>query len=176
MAKKRKYHHDGYLAKILEIEQSKELIPLAVKALKTRAKEFEAIACRGMSGALIASVLAYELKKPLIIVRKDKDNTHSCYSVEGIENASTYLIVDDFVSSGETANAILEKVSEFSPNAKCIGVFEYNRIYEDRLKLKKYPFKIRLRNKDDREVTSWWNEHELNTFTDNHYSIDMIAS
>lgn len=90
--------------------------------------EFDAIAFRGMSGALVAPLLAYELGKTLIMVRKPKsgpNDHHSMHNVEGDRDARRYLIVDDFRCSGDTIRAILGGISIFAPDARCMGVMFY---------------------------------------------------
>lgn len=86
-----------------------------------RGKEFDAIAFRGMSGATIAPSVALALNKSLIMVRKPKDGSHSDMRVEGDRTARTYVIIDDFQSTGETVRAIVEDVHNWSPDMLCIG-------------------------------------------------------
>lgn len=89
---------------------------------------FDAIAFRGVSGALVAPLLAYTMDKPLIVVRKPQavESRHAQLEVEGDCNAQRYLIVDDFCSTGKTVAAILEGVYEFAAQARCIGGLFYD--------------------------------------------------
>jgi hypothetical protein len=79
---------------------------------------------------------------PLIVVRKTI--SHDSFMVFGMENATKYIIVDDFVSSGETVRRIHGWVSNFSNgkyNKACglgndtgqepelLAVFTYDRDY-----------------------------------------------
>ena len=80
---------------------------------------FDAIAFRGLSGALIAPILASRLDKTLIAVRKHKtcekcgnSTAHSYRTVEGNLGANRYIIVDDFVSSGVTVRTIIKSIAE----------------------------------------------------------------
>jgi len=103
-------------------------------------QQFDAIAFRGMSGAMVAPVLAYSLHKSVIMVRKPKMMTqehHSPLTVEGDKDAGRYLIVDDFRCSGETVRAILEEIRDFAPEARCMGALFYHSFmsYGDQLKL-----------------------------------------
>lgn len=91
----------------------KKLIRYISKTLKQSKLEFDTIAVRGMSGALIGPILAYVLNKHLIVIRKDGENTHSSYKVEGNVNARKVLIVDDFVSTGETVQEIIDKIETY---------------------------------------------------------------
>jgi len=87
--------------------------------------DFDAIAFRGLSGALLAPTVAMYMGKTLLAVRKTTDDCHSGRIVEGDYNARRFVILDDFVSSGETVRRILEDVSKALPNASCLGVCEY---------------------------------------------------
>jgi adenine/guanine phosphoribosyltransferase-like PRPP-binding protein len=95
-------------------------INLAKKALA--AYDFDSIAFRGMSGALIAPSVALALNKQLLMVRKPHDDSHSTMKVEGYRSTKRYVILDDFVSSGATANTIKARIEEFAPSAECLGV------------------------------------------------------
>lgn len=127
----------SYLHSALEPQRVKKFVAAAAKLL--RPMSFEAIAFRGMSGALVAPILAYSLQKSLIMVRKPEDfhSSHSSSRVEGDINAGNYLIVDDQVATGRTVRTILEDVEVFAPEAKCIGILLYNNFlqYGDELKL-----------------------------------------
>jgi len=91
--------------------------------------KFDAIVFRGMSGALVAPIVAYLLKKPVVLVRKDK-NTHSTYWVEGLHEVNRYIVIDDLICTGKTMNEILTKMSErhaasFKTPHECVGIFLY---------------------------------------------------
>lgn len=88
--------------------------------------DFNAIAFRGISGALVAPILAFTMKKHIIAVRKVADGTHSAAFVEGVLSFNTkYLIVDDFSSSGETVRAIRNSIFSVEPRAVCVGLYFY---------------------------------------------------
>ena len=54
-----------------------------VAGIKESGIECDAIAFRGMSGALVGPMVALELGKEFIMVRKRNANSHSSYMVEG---------------------------------------------------------------------------------------------
>ena len=87
--------------------------------------KFDAIAFRGMSGALIAPAVAAKLRKNLIMVRKT-DGSHSGYDMEGETNVANYIIVDDLIASGATVDAIIQKINSKrqidKPEPKCIAI------------------------------------------------------
>lgn len=90
--------------------------------------DIDAIAVRGMSGAIIGGAIAHALSIPIILVRKDKhseETHHSCMHVEGPLNWSPlarYVIVDDFASSGNTLRRIQDAIGH---RAELIGAYLY---------------------------------------------------
>jgi len=115
-----------YLQDLFSARRLRRSIELAAKALSTL--QFDAIAFRGMSGALIASALSYRIGKPLIMVRKHEITSHSMGRVEGYKHAKTYVVVDDFISSGATVKEIQREIAYYFPEARCLGVLEFNRL------------------------------------------------
>lgn len=107
-----------YIRRVLRHDSVAKLLPLCVRVLKTF--EFDAIAFRGVSGALLGAPLSYLTGKPMIVVRKPSESSHAVLTVEGDRGARTYVIVDDFIESGRTARIIREEIEKFS-GARCIG-------------------------------------------------------
>ena len=123
------YSHSGYLDQILQTDRLRETSKKA--ALILAGLDFDAIAFSGMSGALIAPVLALALNKTLIMVRKFRDNSHSVSQrhgalVEGDFGAQRYVIVDDLTSSGRTARYIRDQIKAHAPSAVYIGLLAVN--------------------------------------------------
>ena len=73
---------------------------------------FEAIAFTGISGAAFAFPLAYLLSKSLICIRKANSSTHCSLSIEGHVDCTSYIIVDDFISTGATINLITTSIEK----------------------------------------------------------------
>ena len=75
---------------------------------------FDIIACRGVSGLLFSSLLAYKMRKGLAVVRKREHTSHSCCKVEGHlpTQGEKWIIVDDFISSGSTVAEIITKLGK----------------------------------------------------------------
>jgi adenine/guanine phosphoribosyltransferase-like PRPP-binding protein len=119
------YSHMSYLEKSIRTANLRITIRELAAALKGH--QFDAIAFRGMSGALVAPSLALRLNKTLLMVRKDKE-THSYYQVEGDWAARRYVIVDDLIDSGETVATIFEQIRGFASEAICIGIVRYCKI------------------------------------------------
>lgn len=106
----------------------RKAVAVSVKFLKT--KNFDAIAFRGLSGALFAPILAMRLNKTLLAVRKGEDS-HSSQMVEGDFGAKRYIIVDDFIAGGSTVYNIMKEIHSEVKHAECVGFFGYNRAWED---------------------------------------------
>ena len=79
-------------------------------ALKKKLK-FDAIVFRGNSGAAIAFPVSVATGIPVVLVRKE--GSHGS-KVEGSCSVSKYLILDDFISSGETMKKILGEMAKWS--------------------------------------------------------------
>ena len=90
---------------------------------------YDAIAFRGTSGAAVAFPLSVDLGKPLLHVRKK--GCHCREKVEGQVDAKTYVVIDDFVSSGATLREIKKQINLVhkrykEPLPKCVAVVLYN--------------------------------------------------
>ena len=118
-----------YLMEAFKGKERREMVARAKKILKNL--DFDAIAFRGFSGAIMAPAIADSLKKEIILIRKPSDrqnqNSHADQMVEGYMGEFNYIIVDDFVSSGHTVDQIIEGMQRFSPEAKCVGIYLYRR-------------------------------------------------
>ena len=91
--------------------------------LRPMAHTFDSIVCCGTSGLLVAPQIAEILDKHIVVVRKDQ----KCYSdffVEGVA-PNRYIIVDDFICTGNTIRYIMDSISEDSPSSRCYGVYCY---------------------------------------------------
>ena len=115
----------SYTCNVFNVEKLQSIINEAVDRLKDL--HFEAIAFRGNSGALFAAPLSLALKKPMIMVRKTGVSDHGQFKVEGRIHARSYIIVDDFVDSGDTIRAIhrdIEEINcEYEP--ECVAILTY---------------------------------------------------
>jgi adenine/guanine phosphoribosyltransferase-like PRPP-binding protein len=127
-SREHKLYAANWLKPLLDPATRKQI--MAYSALRIRDKfsqhPVQAIAFTGLSGSIIAGPLATELECYLYAVRKIGESKHSSLGVEGLasDNALPYLIVDDFVNTGETIRRIALKVWEHTGGtAKCIGVY-----------------------------------------------------
>lgn len=114
-----------YLYDVFNPKAFQKLVPDVVKKIRKfrRTTPFEAIAFTGTSGSALAYTLSYELKIPLICIRK-KETTHYRDTIEGMMNAKTYLIVDDFIATGDTIKHI-RKTLRTRMKAKAVGIMLY---------------------------------------------------
>lgn len=112
---------DYFGSELLHPDKQQVRLHECAESIRRSGVEFDAIAFTGVSGALCAPVVAFILHKPLIVVRKEDDrSSHSCMTVEGDMGARTFIVVDDFFSSGRTLCRIIEEIRKWS-GAQCVG-------------------------------------------------------
>lgn len=97
--------YTSYLRTVFEPALLNCAVKNIVKILKPLSKSYDAIVFRGMSGSLIAPIIAMRLKKKLIMIRKGNDGNHSCMKSEGWKMVDRVVIIDDLVSSGSTIDS-----------------------------------------------------------------------
>ena len=122
--------------------------------------KFDFVVGTGSSGLTILTamhlVARKELPFALVYARKPNDDSHGCM-LEMLGTGrnmvpQSYLVIDDFVSSGDTIRTIEATIDEKS-KAKCIGVLEYNSgCPTHNGEFWEYEGKLRLKNS---EVTRW---------------------
>ena len=124
-------------------ESAKQIVELKEKL------KFDAVAFSGSSGAAIAFYLTIEHNIPIIYARKDNEKSHGTI-IEGNKHTKgikKYLIVDDFVCSGDTIRHIHKQISTFcSANdmtcPKLAGVYCYMSSIRDDTIVNGKPVKI----------------------------------
>ena len=104
---------------------AKNNIDEALESLYEKGINFDSIAVRGMSGALMGGVIASEYDIPLILVRKKGARSHSRSSVETKSKVKKYIILDDLIESGKTVVEI-EKAIDIANGAKCVAIVLYD--------------------------------------------------
>ena len=117
----------SYLRETFDAKKVRVIVRAMTKMIKESGVEFDTVVFRGMSGALIAPILAYKLKKYVAVCRKESDGSHSGHSgrIEGNVDIKNFIIIDDFIDSGTTVEIILKTVKDCSPSSKCAGIFLY---------------------------------------------------
>lgn len=74
--------------------------------------EPDAIVATGVSGLIVAPIVAFDMGLPLVVVRKDDDKTtHSMCKVEGTLS-DRYAFVDDFFASGRTLARVWRRLTQ----------------------------------------------------------------
>lgn len=121
--------HDGLHPEMRQ-KVSRRIITLLRSMEKRNDIQFDAIAARGLSGFLFAPIVAMALNKTLLVVRKG-EKCHSGRTVEGDYGARNYIVIDDFISSGNTVSATVNEIAEAVPLARCVGMVHYNGMSND---------------------------------------------
>lgn len=101
----------SYLRDIFTQPVFSKLVNSLIKQIKESQIEFQTIAFSGQSGAMVAPIVCYRLKKMPLLIRKKTDNSHSSFSIEGPTKNFDYIIIDDLFSTGATISFIHEKVN-----------------------------------------------------------------
>jgi adenine/guanine phosphoribosyltransferase-like PRPP-binding protein len=111
-----------YLEEVYDPVTFKKLVAKTAKKVKEikRKFPFTHIAFRGSSGAAMAFPVSVATGIPLVHVRKLREKSHGC-PIEGRGTCNRYVILDDFICSGETVNAIANKLEK----ACCVGIITY---------------------------------------------------
>lgn len=113
-----------------DIKNLSDHVNTAVRKLSAHLHEFDSIAVRGTSGMLVGSPVAMMLGKPLVVVRKESEHSHSSLLVESIGSiGNRVLFLDDFVSMGDTRNEVRKHVEK--KGAKLVAQYLYQTEAQD---------------------------------------------
>jgi adenine/guanine phosphoribosyltransferase-like PRPP-binding protein len=89
---------------------------------------FDSIAVQGLSGVTVGLLASRQIGKPLVIVRKPNEGSHSSQPlVNGEHLGERVLFLDDFISMGETRDRVKKAVER--AGAKLVGTLEYCHIF-----------------------------------------------
>jgi orotate phosphoribosyltransferase-like protein len=128
---KRRLDAAGHTAVGLHLRVKNYVIKKSVSILKPKINDFDTIVCSGISGLLIAPIVADKLKKDLVIVRKPRreESRYSHNDVEGVK-PGRYIIVDDLISSGNTITRIIDTIQDnekhlLEGHSTCVGIYVY---------------------------------------------------
>ena len=110
---------------------------------------FDTIVFSGISGSALAFILSHWMNMPLLCVRKLGENSHyhnqTKRVLEGnVENMRRYLIVDDFISSGDTCRRIVESIRDTNPRAKCVAMLMYAAYQDSEFKHPDWDYSVRV--------------------------------
>jgi adenine/guanine phosphoribosyltransferase-like PRPP-binding protein len=119
----------GYLRHVLDPALLQSAISDFQRRVSEAGVDYDAIVVRGNSGTIFGGALSISTGKPVILVRKPNDNSHSGLTVEGYKNElDRYIFVDDIIASGGTFRASIQAVVKEKHLAKCVGIY----LYQDR--------------------------------------------
>ena len=119
------WSHASYLTPAIQNQRLRCTLEKAMEVLAPHADKFDAIAFRGISGTIPGALLAYQMEKYMLPVRKG-EGCHSANIVEGNAAVRSYLILDDCVGTGRTVRAIMDGVMNLTYGAaKCYGLYLY---------------------------------------------------
>lgn len=109
-------HHASWLSALVNPERMTLVVNWLVSSIEADRKagiKIDAIAVRGISGAVIGGAVSLVTNLPLIIVRKQNDDSHSSYRVEYGDGAlvKNYCFIDDLVSSGKTLDITQDDIA-----------------------------------------------------------------
>ncbi len=112
-------NHAMYLGDALR--RPRATVEASVRFLAEHSNEFEGIVCTGLSGLLIAPMIAMELGKTLAVVRKrgdcGPDNNHSICGVETtIEMRQNWIFIDDIISTGNSVLRVRKEMVDLGYN------------------------------------------------------------
>jgi adenine/guanine phosphoribosyltransferase-like PRPP-binding protein len=123
----------SYIRKALDPKTLKKIALGTYKVYKE--VNADVIVARGLSGSIIASAVGAKYGVPFAIVRKPMEGSHSAELIEMATEGKTYkdwIIVDDFISSGNTIRTIMEAVEKDGNfNGKCKAIVLYNDMDKD---------------------------------------------
>ena len=138
------HKHSSYLRSVFQggHQSLKDVVDVATDELNRVDDDFTHIAVRGVSGTSVGGAVSYTTGKGLIVVRKTIGNSHAEMMVEGCpQNTSfNYVIVDDFMCSGQTIIEVVTEVLAANPYANCLGVYQYHEDYQSFIEWEKDNF------------------------------------
>ena len=129
--------YDGYATGYSQ-ERVRKKAQFAAAAIANLAQAVNAdcVIVHGNSGVSCGFAALMYHNFNLVLLRKDNDNSHG-YPIEGPEGhrIERYLILDDFISSGETVRRVRRKVTELWRQRQhddmdlpqCVGIVLYGR-------------------------------------------------
>jgi len=122
----------SYTRDVFSPETFPGIVEWAAAQIAAQQPKIGAVAGSGHSGVLVAAVVGYKLRLPVIAVRKHEEDTgyHSMESVNAIlQGTERYAIVDDLIASGTTMRRIAGWVEQYFPKAIPALVLLYHDSY-----------------------------------------------
>jgi len=88
-----------------------------------REENIDGIVVKGMSGIIPGTLVSQQTDIPLVVVREGEKCSHSYTDIEKdcVRDLTRYVLLDDFVETGETLVTLMSKIAVTYPSAKCVG-------------------------------------------------------
>lgn len=131
----------------------KAVVGATVKAVHELLKDpqvpvFDGVCLSGTSGTWLGAALQlhqdWPEHLPVVLVRKAKESSHGS-RVEGVASVSRLLLIDDFVSSGETALRVRDTLKDYSIGLVAVlehaGLVDEDEWYEVEQPLHRCPYR-----------------------------------
>lgn len=91
--------------------------------------DFDTMVGTGFSGGIVIPALALAMGKKFVLIRKETDDSHHGKGRLLGQLGTRWIFVDDFVSSGNTRQRVIDKVTEAAVNycqmTEFIGEYMY---------------------------------------------------
>ena len=129
-------NHPDWLKPIHNPRELRRVVNLVVAEIGKLDRKPQFLAVRGTSGTAIGGAVSLVSDLPLVVVRKEDDNSHAKHygTVQGMRGTGgLYIIVDDLVDSGTTVREIAAAIKRdhesnsggYAPT-ECIAVVLYS--------------------------------------------------
>lgn len=120
-------HNSSYLSRIYDGQNYVNVVDRVIRTLTElkRDHQIDSVAFQGSSGAAVAFTAAWATDLRLLHVRK-RDGNHAGVNVEGFRTPRCYVIIDDFIGSGDTMARIITEIHAHAPLAKLCAVVCWN--------------------------------------------------
>ena len=121
----------SHLEQVLDRKQVRKTVKQLKIGISKSKVQFDTIACRGISGLAIASLIARDLNKQVAVIRTVKSK-HRGHTVEVFEVPKKYIIIDDLISSGDTMNEIHASMRRRYYKIQIVHIFLYDKYADDK--------------------------------------------
>lgn len=92
-----------YATPTYDLDKLPLVLAEALAILREHDSEFDFIVVRGISGLVVGAPVSLSLEKPLVVIRKGGENTHSKVHPNLMKvNGKRGLFLDDLIASGTT--------------------------------------------------------------------------
>jgi adenine/guanine phosphoribosyltransferase-like PRPP-binding protein len=117
----------SYMGRVFDPAELSRIVTRCARKLK--GIEFDSLVLRGTSGLVVGVPLSVKVKKPFGVVFKEGGHTRKGF--KGPIEPGKFIIVDDFIETGNTIDTILQDPYLTKRKASCVGILLYVREYED---------------------------------------------